>query len=347
MANLTRANQELFRRQPDERFSSLDQLYQHCYGQHQASTDRWHLPGALRAVAGHDPDTGAGRLELQTQEADSLLLNDWSFTQLCTLARVSKDTLNKLSPETASRVFQETLPGGTKPLQVYTQGDLARSIHGASYTRLHHVDLLNILREFATDFQPPQEAEGGGSGLYCGEQDLFCFVIDPTGWVETDGQAFAPGLFLWNSEVGKRSLGVQTFWWQAVCKNHIVWDAIEVVEFTRKHTAHVHDSLSQVRHIIEALVAKRDQRRDGFVQVIRNAMRTHLGSDSEEVLKVLARHGIAKSLAKEAVETAQQQGLLTIFAVVDALTRMAGRLQYAGDRTEADEKASSLLALAV
>jgi hypothetical protein len=57
---------------------------------------------------------------------------------------------------------------------------------------------------------------------------MFCFLIDPTGWTEIEGEAFAPGFFLWNSEVGRRSLGIQTFWFQAVCRNHIVWDAIQV-----------------------------------------------------------------------------------------------------------------------
>ena len=35
----------------------------------------------------------------------------------------------------------------------------------------------------------------------------------------------------------------------------------------------------------------------------------------------------------------------TVFTVVDALTRVAARLKYAGDRVEADEKAGKLLAL--
>jgi hypothetical protein len=64
------------------------------------------------------------------------------------------------------------------------------------------------------------------------------------------------------------------------------------------------------------------------------------------VLKVPSRHGITRTLAKEATETARVQGGFTTFAVVDALTRLAGRLQAAGDRSEADGRASSLLALA-
>ena len=75
-------------------------------------------------------------------------------------------------------------------------------------------------------------------------------MIDPTGWAEIDGQAFAPGFFVWNSEVGKRSLGIQTFWFQKVCQNHIVWDATEVVDFSRKHTANVRERDDQ-RHTIQ------------------------------------------------------------------------------------------------
>jgi hypothetical protein len=175
---------------------------------------------------------------------------------------------------------------------------------------------------------------------------MFAFLIDPTGWTEIEGQAFAPGFFLWNSEVGRRSLGIQTFWFQAVCANHIVWDAIEVVDFSRKHTTNVHEALGEIRRILERLVAQRDKRRDGFVRVIRKAMRTKLGDVADEAAFELATRGITKTLANEALEIAKKQGGFTIFALVDALTQLAGKVQCAGDRTEADLRASSLLALA-
>ena len=145
---------------------------------------------------------------------------------------------------------------------------------------------------------------------------MFCFLIDPTGWAEIEGQAFAPGFFIWNSEVGKRSLGIQTFWFQAICQNHIVWDAVEVVEFTRKHTASIHESLAEMRRIVEQLVAKRDERRDGFVKVIVKAMHERLGADAEEVMKVLVQRGISRTWAKQALEIAEQQGRFTIFSIV-------------------------------
>jgi histone H3/H4 len=338
--NLTRANEELFRRVPDECFSTFDSLWDHCQSLKEESVERWHPPTAVRAVPAN------GKLDLLVGDDGHYRLNDWSFLQLCKLASVSKDTVNRLTPDTASRVLEETLPLGAKPLQVLTMNETARSVHGASYTRLPHLELLAIIREFATDFTPPQEAMGGGTGLYCGEQDMFCFLIDPTGWTEIDGQAFCPGFFLWNSEVGRRSLGLQTFWFQAVCQNHIVWDAVEVVDFSRKHTANVRDSLSEVRRILARLVEKRDARKDGFARVMKKAMEETLGSDADEVMKVMTQKGVPKELAKEALVVAKEAGRFTIFALVDAMTRIAGRMKNVGDRTDVDEKASALLALA-
>ena len=342
MSNLTDASRELFKRQPDECFPSLTALWEHCQRQKEACVDRWVAPRSIRTNP-HD----AGRLLLAAGDDGAFEMNDWSFGQLCRLAGVAKETVNRLVPDTAARVFAETLPTGNKPLQLLTNDEQVRSIHGTSYTRLFNADLLTMVREFATDFEAPPEGVNGGTGLYAGEQDMFTFMIDPTGWAEIEGEAFAPGFFLWNSEVGRRSVGISTFWFQAVCKNHIVWDAVEVVEFTRKHTSKVHDSLGEIRDIIEALVNKRDERRDGFVRVIQNAMNTRLGDDAEDAQKALARSGIGRQLAKRAIEYASRQGSLTVFAVVDALTRFSHELRYADDRVDADQRAAKLLALAV
>jgi hypothetical protein len=312
------------------------------------STVKW-VPPAEFAV---EPSTEGLSLQVQGQP---MSLTDWSFTQLCSLTRVSKDTVNRLSPDTATRVFAETWPTGSKPLQVFAAQDSIRSVHQASYTRLYDTELLTAIREFAVGFQPPQNARTGApdendtppaTGLYCGEQDMFCFLIDPAGWVEIDDEAFAPGFFVWNSEVGRRTLGIQTFWFQAVCQNHIVWDAVDVCEYTRKHTTNVHEALSNIKQMLARLVETRDQRRDTFAKVIKKAMSTTLGAKTEEVIEVLRQHGIQKAVADQALKLAAQRGKFTIFAFVDALTRLAAQEQNAGDRTEADVRGSSLLALA-
>jgi len=339
MAVLTRANSELFRRTPDECFDSLDELSDHCCQQRDNSTDVWERPEQI--VFTHDLTLGVGG------HAD-FSLNDWSFSQLCRMANVSKETINRLSTKTASKAFEETLPRSQKPLQILTTNSTIRSIHGVSYTRLWNADLLDVVKESAPDFTPPQKAfDNRSTGLYCGEQDLFSFLIDPTGWVEIGGEAFAPGFFVWNSEVGRRSLGVQTFWFQRVCQNHIVWDATEVVEFSRKHTANVGNGLTEIGSRIQSLVKRRDERRDSFYRVLQKALTERLGNDPDEAAKKLTSHGLPRGLAKEAVEMARQQGGFTIFSIVDALTRLSQRVSYAGDRAELDAKIGALLALVV
>jgi histone H3/H4 len=94
------------------------------------------------------------------------------------------------------------------------------------------------------------------------------------------------------------------------------------------------------------LAAKRDERKDSFVRVLRKAMTTRLGEDADETLAVLGREGVPRELSKKALELAVSHGRLTIFAVVDALTRLSQSVVFVGDRTELDAKIGSLLALA-
>lgn len=127
----------------------------------------------------------------------------------------------------------------------------------------------------------------------------------------------------------------------------VPWTLDKDTEFRRKHTANVGEALSNVRRLIEQLVNRRDERRDAFAATIANAMKTRLGEDADEVLKILQKHGITKTLGNEALKIAEEQGQFTIFSVVDALTRLAGKCENAGERTALDVKGSSLLALAV
>ncbi len=341
MATLTRAHRELYRRGADEIFATFPDLLVNCQEQRSRSTDRWQLPQTFKPRPGLD-----GRPALDLGE-DLLSFNDWSFGQICNLAGVGKETLNRLNGETACRVLAETLPiEGTKPYQVFAEDRGIRSLHGTAYTRLYNADLLETVRDCAGDFTPPQVAHNGGTGLYCGEQDMFAFMVDAAGWIEIGDQAFCPGFFVWNSEVGKRSVGVQTFWLQAICQNHIVWDATEVVEFSRKHTAKVGDALGEVRGIIQSLVRKRDERRDSFAKVIRKAMDKTI-ADSDEAAAILGRYDLRGKLVKDALELAQQQGRFTIWSLVDAITRLAGEMKWIGDRTDIDQKASRLLEVAI
>ncbi|HUP77902.1 MAG TPA: hypothetical protein VM260_05005 [Pirellula sp.] len=110
----------------------------------------------------------------------------------------------------------------------------------------------------------------------------------------------------------------------------------------QKETYHV------IQEIIGRLVRSRDARRDAFANSMEKALCTSLGSDADEATKALAGHGISMNLIKSAITAmAANGGGFTVFRVVDALTRLTGRLINAGDRMEQDARIGALLTLAV
>ncbi len=102
MVNLTRANRELFRRTPDETFSSLKELHDHCRQERHYSSDHWQRPQLLL------PGVHDDGLQLTLETGERVNLTDWSFSQLCRLSGMSKETVNRFQPETAKLAFRDT-----------------------------------------------------------------------------------------------------------------------------------------------------------------------------------------------------------------------------------------------
>ena len=75
---------------------------------------------------------------------------------------------------------------------------------------------------------------------------------------------------------------------------------------------------------------------------MKKAMTERLGNDADEASKALSAEKIPRNLIKDAMEIAQQQGGFTIFALVNALTKLSQKSRYAGDRTELDARIEAM-----
>jgi hypothetical protein len=336
MTDRARSRHRLFRRGPDKRFTTFDDLAFHCRQVRHTSRFCWETPARL---------TITSDLKLAIGDAQ-LALNDWSFGQLCGLAGLDKGTLNRLTPRMASYVLQRMLPPTERPWEILATWGTVRAIHALSYAPLWNSELISVLREFASVWRPPQPCSHKSSDLFCGEQDMFCFLIDAAGSVEIAGEEFVPGLVAWNSEVGRRPLGIRAFWYQRGCQNHLLWDPLYTIPRVRRHSGDVRQGLDQIRRVIEALERRRSERRDEFVRVVRKAQRLRLGHQPDEVLVRLLELGFDPRLARRAVDTVLSEGRLTIFAVAESLTRLSHAQAYVAERTALDTKAASLLTLA-
>ena len=171
MTNLTKAHDELYRRGPDETFATMQDLWDHCYRQRERSTDRWHAPGALSTR----PEQRTPWLWRWGATVRSHM-NDWSFSALCRLAGMQQGHGEPSLPRRPpASCWRRRCPGAAPSLlQLLTEEDRIRSIHGAAYTRLWNMDLLFMIREFATDFQPPRQAVTGGTGCTLASRTFLC-----------------------------------------------------------------------------------------------------------------------------------------------------------------------------
>ena len=65
--------------------------------------------------------------------------------------------------------------------------------------------------------------------LFASDRDMFVFLADEDNRIENPNRragrfgSFARGFFVWNSEVGKTTLGAGFFLFDYVCCNRIVW----------------------------------------------------------------------------------------------------------------------------
>jgi hypothetical protein len=283
-------------------------------------------------------------LQLVVDDETAFSLTDWAFGQLCRFAQLNKQVMNRLTRRMASQIFQRTWPQTVRPWEILVAHDRVRDICGFSYARLWNCEVLGVLREFESHWQPPPTKDLS-CGLFYGEQDLFCFLIEPDAWIEFDGSTYAPGVLVSNSEVGRRPLRVQAFWYQAVEHNHFLFDPIFARPFVRRHAGEVRQGLDQMRRVLEALLRRREDRRDAFIRLLRKANRLRLGSRAAEACARVRGAAIPARQACAAVEMAQQRGRLSVLAIVKALSRLSQCQAFIANRTALDARTAKLLAL--
>jgi len=117
-----------------------------------------------------------------------------------------------------------------------------RSVNGPNYGRIYDADVVDTLVEKFGDGVSGQWRVPGEFGsrvtvtkdnttLYASDRDMFVFLADEENRIELPNRragrfgSFARGFFVWNSEVGKTTLGAGFFLFDYVCCNRIIWGA--------------------------------------------------------------------------------------------------------------------------
>jgi hypothetical protein len=236
---------------PDERFTSLLDMQSFKNRIRDNSRSQVLSSRALTVLPAEDGARG-----LWVESADQTAISTpthWSFGQLCSLASPGNSPASYFretsmpAPMIADCLnYNLRFTRGVEDIGVLvTQGDDAselRSVNGPNYGRIYDADVVDTLVEKFGDGVSGQWRVPGEFGnrvtvtkdnttLFASDRDMFVFLADEENRIELPNRragrtgSFARGFFVWNSEVGKTTLGAGFFLFDYVCCNRIIWGA--------------------------------------------------------------------------------------------------------------------------
>lgn len=231
------------------------------------------------------------------------------------------------------------------------------AITGPGYGRVWDVDLIKRLTKIAGDgvsgdWRVPGEfgkavtVTKDNTTLYRSDRDLFVFLANEKDRVPAKrrgDKGLARGFFLWQSEVGGKTIGYKRFLFDYACSNRIVWGASEIKGKTMRHTQSTPDRV--IEQMMPQIYALMMEEHEGVEEkVIAHAQTMMLPDPAKFITQHFGPSFVDKFQLCHIRE--EETAIETLWDVVTAGTAVARAIPYADKRTEVEEKASRLLDLA-
>jgi hypothetical protein len=235
-----------------------------------------------------------------------------------------------------------------------------RSVNGPNYGRIYDAEVVDTLVEKFGDGVTGQWRVPGEFGkrvavtkenttLYASDRDMFVFLADEENRIELPNRragrfgSFARGFFVWNSEVGKTTLGAGFFLFDYVCCNRIIWGADQYTEVRIRHTKGAPD-----RWLEEVTPVLREYSQASAKPVVRAIEDARNKRIDDELSTFLAkRFGKQIAPAIAAIhETEEGRPIETLWDVTVAATAHARSVKNTDKRLEIERTAGELLKLA-
>jgi hypothetical protein len=184
--------------------------------------------------------------------------------------------------------------------------------------------------------------------LYASDHDMFAFVANDSAHIKEPGNpdGLIRGVIVQNSEVGASSLWLMKFLYRAMCGNHIIWGASNVMEIKVRHTGDARERWqrydAEVRRYAESSAVADEQK-------IAKTRTVKIGNTKEEVLdKLFGMRSL--NLSRKTIDAGFDATIpdldgpaTTQWGMVQGLTRFSQTIQYADGRTAVDRAAGKLM----
>jgi hypothetical protein len=379
-------------RPSDERFWTVEEMADACFGYYQNSKVSTVKYGELRVEA------DSGDIRLVGKSNIPATLTHYGFGQMCQRVKAPAGYLRQLPATLAAQNINHGLKtrgeqdDSARLLLNRANGHyVARCMTSLNYKRVWNYELANKLidiqgygwrvaparpagienersriateqdclnnRHLGLSIQPGDTI--APAGLYASDKDMFVFMVDDdhviTNPLSSD-KPLARGFFLWNSEVGDRSIGAMTFLYNGVCGNHIVWGAQDVKEFRFVHVGGVRDRAFGAMKA--ELMAYADSSASDLEAKIKKSQSYLIGDTYEETINNLVSFigkkripVLNRSLVEDAYEVARTSDKgygdpRTPWAITQGLTELSQRSDYADKRVQMDRAAGRVMEIA-
>jgi len=236
---------------------------------------------------------------------------------------------------------------------------------GPNYGRIWNSDVAKAILEhygdgITGDFTVPGEfgkkvpITEQNTTLYAGDRDMFIFLADEENRIEIpnrrDGQsgALARGFFVWNSEVGDRTLGMASFLFDYACMNRIVWGACNFEQITVRHTVSAPDKW--IEEVTPAIQAYANSSSAGVVKAVTDARAKRVDNIDEFLAKRFtkreAQNIVSAFQTDEGRPLGTKDGVSNLWDIATGITAFARGIQFQDKRVELERKAGKILDMA-
>jgi hypothetical protein len=369
--NVGRVSSEWFSRPDDERFLSLDDLYDRVRTRAESATTRVIESRAVRVEArSDDPE----RLRLHVPDRhDPIAPTNWSFGQLCSLVGAPSSYLRTLPAALAGINMQHGLIAhrGEQVKLLETSDGRAelRAVTGPDYGRIWDHELVAAVMRIAGNgtgdtrwkvpgvldwssmlYNPHVDVSRDTTTLYASDRDVFLFLVDDTHPIEAgrlpngEPDLYFRGFYCWNSEVGAKTLGIATFYLRAVCMNRNLWGVENFEEINIRHSKF---AANRFAHQAEpALTQFAESSPANFIAGIKTARDRIVAHSEDDRASFLRTRGFSKADTARIIATVlNEEGHppASLYDFVQGITAVARGKTHQDDRLELEGKARKLL----
>src|SRR4030095_5913523 len=371
--NIMTASYEFMSRPADERFTNLWGLGAFAQSQRERSMSKVFSTRKVEFAPTEDK-----RGIVMKGNNRNAKLTHWSFGQMSALAGVPARLLRQQAEHNLSPLAAANLNAGFQVIRdIEDVGLLVREderVHfnspegngltlaaatGPNYGRVWNSQLTDaLIKKFGNGVDgdwtvpgyfgvPLDKITKDNTTLFASDRDMFVFLADEKRPLSVkqrrnglEGSVYRV-FFMWNSEVGSKTVGLAFFIYDGVCQNRIVWGVEEFQKIAVRHTSGAPDRW--VEEIIPTLGAYSHASVRPLEAKIAAAQQHKLEKAAEVLLKYLPSSTVANVMATHLAE--EERPIETMWDAVTGITAFAKTIEHTDTRVEMEKIGGSMLDL--